>query len=96
MSPPKTAMSELSSDTLVIAIQAVDAEMQQIEEELEGIQPGEHPDLDDLLLAHQKAARELKSVYEQAQRLAINLPPYEELVRGRMPDEPNGRSQELH
>jgi hypothetical protein len=89
-------MSELSSDTLVIAIQAVDAEMLQIEEQLEGIHPGEHPDLDDLLMAYQKAARELKFFYEQAQLLALDLPPYEELIRGRVTDEEIGRPNGLH
>jgi len=74
-------MSEISGNTLMMAIQAVDAEMRGIEDELEGADADISADLEELLLSWSKAADELKTAYEAALLSQVNLPPYEDLVQ---------------
>lgn len=74
-------MADVSGRTLMMAIQAVDGEVQQIREELEEIGDGPNEaDLQDLLLAFTEAADELKAAYLEELETSEHLPPYEELV----------------
>lgn len=73
-------MSDLSGPTLMMAIQAVDAEMRRLKADLAGADPDEQADIQDLLLTNAKAAEELKEAYLRARADASNLPPYSELV----------------
>lgn len=74
-------MPQISGSTLVMAIQAVDAKIHQITEQLETDASPEAGDLELLLLSYEKAAQELRAGYEEAQRTISNLPPYQKLVR---------------
>lgn len=71
-------MAEISNQTLMIAIQAVDAEIRTLRESLaEGEAIAEEYDmLEDL----QEAADDLARAYSIAVQTALNLPPYDELV----------------
>jgi DNA repair ATPase RecN len=71
-------MPEISTQTLVIAIQAVAAEIRALREAVESgdAEPEEHQLLEDRL----KAAEDLERAYDIAARTVINLPPYDELV----------------
>jgi hypothetical protein len=73
-------MSELSSQTLVIAIQAVAARVRALREAVAAgtAQPQEQALLED----HLRAADELEQAYDYAALTVLNLPPYEELVGG--------------
>lgn len=73
-------MPEVSGRTLVMAIQAVDAELRRLEEELERAGEDADPDLQELALSYSLAAEDLKQAYLQALNSASNLPPYEQLV----------------
>lgn len=72
-------MPEVSGNTLVMAIQAVDGEIQRLSE-----LPDEQMVPEDYLLleAYLKSADELELAYAEALQHAINLPPYAQLVRG--------------
>lgn len=74
-------MPQISGSTLMMAIQAVDAKIHQITEQLEADDSPEAGDLELLLLSYGKAAQELRAGYEEAQRTISNLPPYRKLVR---------------
>jgi hypothetical protein len=71
-------MPEISTQTLVIAIQAVAAEIRALREAVASgeAEPEEHQLLEDRL----RAAEDLERAYEIAARTVINLPPYDELV----------------
>ena len=69
---------EMSVQTLMVALQALGAEMSRIEELLAS-DPGE-PDLTELLLSYSKAEMEMKARYLDARALDRSLPPYEQLV----------------
>jgi hypothetical protein len=73
-------MPEVSARTLVMAVQAVDAELRRLEEELERAGEDADPDLQLLTLSYSLAADDLKEAYLQALKSASNLPPYERLV----------------
>ena len=73
-------MAQLSPQTLVAVIQALDAERERLalaQEEAEGPQVA---DLDEILLSYDTAAEELKQAYLAALDVYDNLPPYEDLV----------------
>jgi hypothetical protein len=75
-----STMPEITHQTLVIAIQAVAAEIKEMREALvdgEG-QAEEYQALEDRL----SAAEDLEQAYELAAHTVINLPPYAELVGG--------------
>lgn len=74
-------MPHISGSTLMMAIQAVDAKINQIAEQLETDDGPDAGDLELLLLNYEKAAQELRAGYEEAQRTTSNLPPYQKLVR---------------
>ena len=71
-------MPEISNQTLVIAIQAVAAEIRSLRVALasDDAQPDEYQSLEDRI----RAAEDLERAYEIAARTVINLPPYDALV----------------
>ncbi|MHB1057858.1 MAG: hypothetical protein ACYC0F_08250 [Rhodanobacter sp.] len=71
-------MPEISTQTLVIAIQSVASEIRALREAVaeDEAQPEEYELLEDRL----RAAEDLERAYEVAARTVINLPPYGELV----------------
>lgn len=76
-------MPELSAQTLVMAVQAVDAEMDRIQDTAGGDITELEPDAQELLLAYSLAAMELKASYLHARASEPGLPAYERLVSGR-------------
>jgi hypothetical protein len=75
-------MVEVSVQTLMMAVQAVDAAMSHIEESVGGNHGELEPDLQELMLSYSKAAMELKARYLEALKSLPSLPPYEQLVSG--------------
>ena len=77
-------MPHVSGNTLVVAIQAVEARLVDLQKTLEthALPEGERGDLEELSLSYDNAAAELKRAYGEARAQASNLPPYEDLVRG--------------
>ncbi|HKT28097.1 hypothetical protein [Dyella sp.] len=74
-------MPQISGSTLMMAIQAVDAKIHQLAEQLETDDSPQAGELEVLLLSFEMAAQELRTGYEEAQRTVSNLPPYQKLVR---------------
>ncbi len=74
-------MSHISGNTLMLAVQAVDFKMADLERTIDAMPPDEGGDLEALLLAYSNAAQALKLAYLEAQAARSNLPPYETLVR---------------
>ena len=74
-------MTSLSAQTLMMAIQGVDAEMNRLTAECGSVAEME-PDDQELYLAFSKAAEELKRAYLDAARAYPTLPPYDDLVAG--------------
>ncbi|MCK9605748.1 MAG: hypothetical protein M0R33_04770 [Methylomonas sp.] len=73
-------MPEVSGKTLVMAIQAVDAEIQRLRAlPDEVLVPGDEI----LLVDFETAAEDLEEAYTEAARICSNLPPYSQLVRRR-------------
>jgi hypothetical protein len=73
-------MFEVSAQTLMMAVQAVDAEISRIKESVAGDLGELDPDTQEFLLSYGKAAMELKARYLDACKSISNLPPYEKLV----------------
>ena len=73
-------MTELSAQTLMMAVQAVDAEIRGIKESAGGDIAEIEPDLQELLLSYSKAAMELRTSYLRAREAKPGLPRYEDLV----------------
>ena len=73
-------MPEVSAKTLVMAVQAVEAEIRRLRALPEAeVVPG-----DELLLVDlETAAEELEEAYAEAARTHTNLPPYSQLVNRR-------------
>lgn len=74
-------MAMISSRTLMMAIQAVDAKVKNLSAQIDQADEDDVSDLEDALLAYTKAADDLRDAYEVALRLSSNLPAYEKLVR---------------
>ncbi|AEF99979.1 hypothetical protein [Methylomonas methanica] len=73
-------MPEVKGKTLVMAIQAVDAEIQRLRAlPDEAVVPGDEI----LLVDFEAAAEDLEEAYAEATRTYSNLPPYSQLVRRR-------------
>ena len=72
-------MTSLSAQTLMIAIQGVDAEMNRLTAECGSVADME-PDDQELYLAFSQAAEELKRSYLEAARNFPSLPRYEDLI----------------
>ncbi len=73
-------MPEINGITLMMAIQAVESKLNEIERRLQDEACPNGAELESLLLSYDKAATALRTGYEEALRLSSNLPPYEELV----------------
>ena len=74
-----------AGNTLVVAIQAVEARLVDLQRTLatHTLPEGERGDLEELLLKlRQGPPRSLMRAYGEARAEASNLPPYEDLVRG--------------
>lgn len=71
-------MPEVSTRAIMMAIQAVHAEISRIV----GDQPVAEldPDDQDLLLSYGRAAEEFKAAYVEARKTQTNLPPYDVLI----------------
>lgn len=74
-------MPNVNGTTLVLAIQAVDFKMADIERTIDNLPPDQGADLESLLLGYTNAAEALKHAYQEARSEIDNLPPYESLVR---------------
>jgi hypothetical protein len=72
-------MADVSGNTLLMAVQAVNDAIAVLDER---IRDGSGDPLDDteMLMSYTRAAEELRSAYEVARLTATNLPPYDELV----------------
>ena len=74
-------MANISGQTLVVAIQAVEAERRNLEAARETAEGPEAADLDELLFSIDRAASELKDAYSIARIEVGSLPPYSDLVK---------------
>lgn len=73
-------MSTMSSNTLMMSIQAVHAEIVNLRLSVDGEIENLEPDDQEMLFAYSKAAMELKQLYLAALEQEHGLPPYEDLV----------------
>ena len=73
-------MGDLSAQTLVMTVQAVDAEIRRIKESVNGDVNELDPDTQELLMAYSQAAMELKACYLDMRKCSPSMPPYEQLV----------------
>lgn len=73
-------MAELSPQTLMMAVQGIDAEIHRIIDTANGEIGDLEPDEQELLMAYSKAAAELKNAYAEAHDSVPNLPPYDALI----------------
>jgi hypothetical protein len=74
-------MAEVSGATLMVAIQALDTVRRDTAEARHEMDDNDRADLDELLVSYDLAARELQRAYDHARATAVNLPPYEQLIR---------------
>lgn len=81
-------MPNVNGRTLVMAIQAVDFKIADLEQTIGSTPPDQGADLESLLLAYENAAEALKNAYAAALAETSNLPPYEKLVRAAGPSSP--------
>lgn len=73
-------MTTLSPQTLVMAVQGVDAEIRRIKDTVDGDITELEPDEQELLFAFSQAAMELKTAYLDMRLSTPGMPPYEHLV----------------
>ncbi|WKJ90091.1 hypothetical protein QZJ86_19090 [Methylomonas montana] len=71
----------LKPQTLMVAIQCVSAEIKAIDKRLEDDELGNSAELEQLLVAFDLAADDLKTAYEAARSKYGELPTYEELIQ---------------
>lgn len=73
-------MPQISANTLVVAIQAVDAQVRQLRKAVER----DDAEVEEMQLLEQweDAARDLERAYDVEAKDVLNLPPYDELVGG--------------
>jgi hypothetical protein len=71
-------MPEITTQTLVMAIQAVAAEMRSLREDLAS--EDVDPELEQLYEDFERAADDLEAAYDKEAKSVLNLPPYNELV----------------
>ena len=74
-------MPHINGATLVLAIQAVDSKIAELEQEIDSLPSDQGGELESLLLSYTNAAEAMKRAYAEALAEANNLPPYEKLVR---------------
>jgi len=77
-------MPEVSGRTIAVAIQVLHREKLQLQTYVASDDGEGQADTQELLLAVEEAARELKVAYDHALRMASNLPPYERLIGDRL------------
>jgi hypothetical protein len=71
-------MPQISTDTLIVAIQAVAAQARELRD---AVRRGDaEPEEMELLEQWQDAARDLERAYDAEARVVLNLPPYDELT----------------
>ena len=75
-------MPEVDGNTLVMAIQAVDDKLRALETARDLAGDEKSDDFFEEIMAFDNAAQKLKVAYEQALKMANNLPPYEKLLGG--------------
>ena len=73
-------MPQISANTLVVSIQAVDTQVRQLRKAVE--RDDAEAEKMQLLEQWEDAARDLESAYDIEARNVLNLPPYDELVGG--------------
>ena len=73
-------MADVDGITLMMAIQAVDAKIVEIDQDRHETHDASAADLDELLLSYTLAAEQLKKAYLTEASRSSNLPPYEVLV----------------
>lgn len=74
-------MPNVNGRTLVLAIQAVDFKIANLEESIDSLPANQGSELESLLLNYTNAAEALKQAYAIAVTESSNLPTYEKLVR---------------
>jgi hypothetical protein len=73
-------MPEISTEALIVSIQAVAAEIRALRE---AIQSGDaEPEEYELLEERQRVAENLEAAYNKLAVNVLNLPPYEQLISG--------------
>jgi hypothetical protein len=75
------AMADIDGQTLLMAVQAVQAQIHSLEAQID--QAGEDDDVsdqEDLLMGYMRAADTLRVAYEAEELTSSNLPPYDRLV----------------
>lgn len=71
-------MPQIQTDTLIVAIQAVAAQVRELRE---AVASGDAEPEEMLLLEEwQEAARDLELAYDEEAKVVLNLPPYDELT----------------
>jgi len=75
-------MAEIDGVTLRMAIQAVDAMINDLAKQLEADASAEAGELEIRLVKYEKALGKLKIGYEEEQKQSSNLPPFDELIMG--------------
>jgi hypothetical protein len=73
-------MPQIDTDTLLVAIQAVAAQVRQLQAAV--AQDDAQPEEMQLLEEWQAAASDLERAYDVEAAVVLNLPPYDELVGG--------------
>lgn len=71
----------LKPQTLMVSIQCIAARTRQLAEHLNGEDPGNAAEIEQLLVAYDLAAEDLKAEYELALEQSTGLPPYAEVVK---------------
>jgi hypothetical protein len=73
-------MPVISTDTLIVAIQAVDAQVRQLRKAVER----DDAEVEEMQLLEdwEDAARDLEEAYDVEAKDVLNLPPYDELLGG--------------
>jgi hypothetical protein len=74
-------MAEIDGVTLRMAIQAVDAVINDLAKQLGADDSPQAGELELRLLKYEKALEKLKVGYEEEQKISSNLPPFEKLVK---------------
>jgi hypothetical protein len=72
-------LMEISIQALVVCVEAVEARCRNLREQVAATDDPERY-LEEDLLVYSKARSELKRLYIEAQKTAVNFPPYEELI----------------
>ena len=72
-------MPDVSPNTLVMCVQAVQSAIVALETRLRDPKDDARDDTE-MLLAYSRAADELRDAYELARRTTVNMPPYDKLV----------------